>query len=93
MIESNYTKDATKKAFKNFEKIKASIKGLYEIININLAEDDIYFDAASDNLSGLYRNLLELLINDYGLRQFTKKLRNSEVDLNIVLNEAIAEQF
>ncbi|MFX1395056.1 MAG: hypothetical protein ACFFAH_16000 [Promethearchaeota archaeon] len=93
MIESNYTQDATKKAFKNFEKIKASIKGLYEIININLPEDDIYFEAANDNLSGLYRNLLELLINDYGLRQFTKKLRNSEVDLNIVLNEAIAEQF
>jgi len=93
MIESNYTKDATKKAFKNFENVKASIKGLYEIININLAEDDIYFEAASDNLSGLYRNLLELLINDYGLRQFTKKFRNSEVDLNIVLNEAIAEQF
>ncbi|MFX1399479.1 MAG: hypothetical protein ACFFAS_20835 [Promethearchaeota archaeon] len=93
MIESNYTKDATKKAFKNFEKIKASLKGLYEIININLNEDDIYFEAANDNLTGLYRNLLELLLNDYGLRQFTKRLRNSEVDLNIVLNEAIAEQF
>ncbi|MFW9899613.1 MAG: hypothetical protein ACFFDO_10190 [Candidatus Thorarchaeota archaeon] len=93
MIESNYTKDATKKALKNFENIKDSIKGLYEIININLVEDDIYFEAASDNLSGLYRNLLELLVNDYGLRQFTRKLRNSEVDLNIILNEAIAEQL
>ena len=84
-------KDAKKKAFKNFENIKASIKGLYEILNINLAEDDIYFDAASDNLSGLYRNLLELLVNDYGLEQFTEKLRNSEVNLDIVLNETVAE--
>ena len=84
-------KDAKKKAFKNFENIKASIKGLYEILNINLAEDDIYFDAASDNLSGLYRNLLELLVNDYGLEQFTEKLRNSEVSLDIVLNETVAE--
>jgi hypothetical protein len=93
MIESNYTKDAIKKAIKNFENIKASIKGLYEIININLDDNDIYSEAANDNLSGLYRNLLELFINDYGLREFTKKLRNSEIDLNIVLNEAIAEQF
>ena len=91
MIETKYMKDATEKAFKNFEDIKASIKGLYEILDINLAEDDIYFEAASDNLSGLYRNLLELLVNDYGLKQFTEKLRNSEVDLNIVLNENIAE--
>lgn len=93
MIESKYTKDAIKKAIKNFENVKASIKGLYEIININLADDDIYSEAANDNLSGLYRNLLELFINDYGLREFTKKLRNSEIDLNIILNEAIAEQF
>jgi len=91
MIETKYMKDAKKKAFKNFENIKASIKGLYEILNINLAEDDIYFDAASDNLSGLYRNLLELLVNDYGLEQFTEKLRNSEVNLDIVLNETVAE--
>ncbi|TFF90959.1 MAG: hypothetical protein EU548_00320 [Promethearchaeota archaeon] len=91
MIETKYMKDAKKKAFKNFENIKASIKGLYEILNINLAEEDIYFDAASDNLSGLYHNLLELLVNDYGLKRFTEKLRNSELDLNIVLNENLAE--
>ena len=93
MIEKTYTKDAIEKAFKNFDNIKESIKGLYEILNINLDEDDIYSEAANDNLTGLYRNLLELLVNDYGLRHFIKKLRNSEVDLNIVLNEAVAEQF
>ena len=91
MIETKYMQAATEKAFNNFEDIKASIKGLYEILNINLAEDDIYFEAASDNLSGLYRNLIELLVNGHGLKQFTEKLKNSEVDLNIVLNEAIAK--
>ena len=91
MIETKYIKDAKKKALKNFDNIKESIKGLYEILNINLDEDDIYSEAASDNLTGLYRNLLELLLNDYGLRHFVEKLKNSEVDLNIVLNEALAE--
>ncbi|TFG21659.1 MAG: hypothetical protein EU529_12845 [Promethearchaeota archaeon] len=93
MIETKYMKDAKAKAFKNFENIKASIKGLYEILHINLNDNDFYSEAASENLSGLYHNILELLINDYGLQQFVKKLRTSEVDLNIVLNEAIAEQF
>ena len=64
---------------------------MFEILNINLAEDDIYYEAASDNLSGLYQNLIELLINEYGLKGFTEKLKNSEVDLNIILNEDIAE--
>jgi len=93
MIEKTYTKDAIEKAFKNFDNIKESIKGLYEILNINLDEDDIYSEAANDNLTGLYRNLLELLLNDSGLRYFVEKLKNSEVDLNIVLNEALAEQL
>ena len=93
MIEKKYEKDVIEKAIKNFDNIKQSIKGLYEILNINLDEDDIYFEAASDNLTGLYRNLLELLLNDEGLRHFVNKLKNSKVDLNIVLNEAVAEQF
>ena len=92
MIEKKYEKDVIEKAIKNFDNIKESIKGLYEILNINLDEDDIYFEAASDNLTGLYRNLLELLLNDEGLRHFVNKLKNSEVNLNIVLNEALAEQ-
>ncbi|TFG21658.1 MAG: hypothetical protein EU529_12840 [Promethearchaeota archaeon] len=91
MIEKKYEKDVIEKAIKNFDNIKESIKGLYEILNINLDEDDIYFEAASDNLTGLYRNLLELLLNDEGLRHFVNKLKNSEVNLNIVLNEALAE--
>ena len=93
MIEKKYEKDVIEKAFKNFDNIKEAIKGLYEILNINLDEDDIYFEAANDNLTGLYRNLLELLLNDDGLRYFVNKLKNSEVDLNIVLNEVLAEQF
>lgn len=40
-----------------------------------------------DNLTGLYQNLLEILLNDTGLEKFAKKVRNSDIDLDITLRE------
>ncbi|MFX1276767.1 MAG: hypothetical protein ACFFBP_14475 [Promethearchaeota archaeon] len=93
MIDS-YTIKATEKAEKNFANIQESIKGLYEILSINLEDidDNFYFQAGEDNLMGLYRNLVELLSNEYGLRQFIKKLKKSEIDLNITLNERLVDE-
>ena len=82
---------AEEKAFRSFENIKNSIKGLYEILNINLAEDDFYYESGTENLTGLYKNLIELLVNDSGLRKLVKRMKNSELDLNIVLNEYLVE--
>ena len=95
MIGTEYTIRATEQAEKNFEKIKESIKGLYEILSINLEdkEDDFYFEAGEDNLMGLYQNLVELLTNDYGLRQLVKKIAKSEVKLDIVLNERLVDEI
>ena len=93
MIDT-YTINATEKAEKNFENIKESIKGLYEILSINLedSEDDFYFKAGEENLMGLYENLVELISNEYGLRHIIKKIKTSEIDLNITLNERLVDE-
>ncbi|MHA1491934.1 MAG: hypothetical protein ACTSRI_20060 [Promethearchaeota archaeon] len=91
MVEKNYSYKGTQNAIKNFENIKKSIKGLYEIINFNLTDDDIYFKTATDNLTGLYQNLLELLLNNDGLSHVVKKIKNAEVELDIPLNELLIE--
>ena len=83
----------TEQAFENFENIKKSLKGLFEIFQLTLdSEDDLYYNMGVDNISGLYENLLELMFNDYGTRQLMKALRNSEIDLAITLNDSLSSE-
>ena len=90
MNSSNYGIRSKEKAEKNFETIKEAIKGLYETLDLALNKDDFYYEVGKDNITAIYKNLIELLLNDYGLRHLLKKIQNSEVDLNIVLNEYLA---
>jgi len=78
------------KAEKNFENIKEAVKGLYEILDLSLSEDDFYHEAGKDNITAIYKNFIDLLLNESGIRQLLRKIQNSEVDLNIVLNEYLA---
>jgi hypothetical protein len=90
MNSSRYEIRSKEKAEKNFENIKDALKGLYEILDLSRSENDFYYEAGKDNITAIYKNLIELLVNDYGLRHLLKKVRNSEVDLNIILNEYLA---
>jgi len=94
MTQTNFTNDMVDKAEQNFDNIKEAIKGLYEVLNITLAgkEEDIYYEVGKDNITALYKNLIELLLNDYGLRKIVKKIKNSDIDLDIVLNEILVEK-
>ena len=94
MIKSEFSNKLTEQAFKNFENIKESLKGLFEIMQLAVdnEEDEIYYNMGIDNISGLYENFLELMFNDYGARQVMKALRNSEVDLAIPLNDPLKEK-
>ena len=78
------------KAETSFENIKDAVKGLYEILDLSLSKDDFYYEVGKDNITAIYKNLIELLLNESGFRQLLKKIQNSEVDLNIVLNEYLA---
>ena len=77
--------DETKKAINNFENIKECIQGFYDILKINLSHENIYFKMGQDNVEALYQNLLELMINDLGTNEFMKKLKKSEIDLDLPL--------
>jgi hypothetical protein len=81
-----------RKAEENLENIKKSIQGLYEILNINFSDEDIYFKLGQDNILALYENLLELILNEYGLRKLVKKIKDSKIDLDIYLDSLFIEK-
>ncbi|TFG16809.1 MAG: hypothetical protein EU531_05220 [Promethearchaeota archaeon] len=92
MDSPNFTSEMKKKAEENLSNIKKSIQGLYEILNINFSDEDIYFKLGQDNLLGLYENFLELILNEYGLRKLVKKIKDSEIDLDIALDSLFIEK-
>ena len=92
MDSPNFTSEMKKKAEENLNNIKKSIQGLYEILNINFSDEDIYFKLGQDNLIGLYENFLELILNEYGLRKLVKKIKDSEIDLDIALDSLFIEK-
>ena len=66
-------------AVEKFEKIKETIKGLYDILKIiTPSENDIYFKMGIDNISVLYQNMLDLISND-DAKLISKKIENSEL--------------
>ena len=86
MEETDIIYESTKKALINFERIKECIQGLYEVLQITLRSEDIYFDIGQDNIEHLYENLLELMVNEIGTVEFMKKLKSAEVDLDLPLD-------
>jgi len=64
----------------NYRNIRECLTGLYEIININFNEKDIYHQAAMDNLNNLNNNILELLKNSYTPREIRIRMREIEFD-------------
>ncbi len=81
--------NAIKRSEKNFRNVKEAIRGLYEILSLTFDENEsnIYFEMGQDNLTGLYQNLLEIFLNDKGLEEFARKVRNSEIELDVTLRE------
>ena len=86
VINVNFASDLEQKADENFEKIKESVKGIYEIFKITLKDDDVFFKMGLDNVISIYQNFLELMLNDWGARQFMKKLRSAEIEIDIPLD-------
>jgi len=88
----SFSDKVEEKALKNFENIKESIKGLYDVLNLGVSEE-LYHKAGLENLEGLYKNLLELLVNDYGLRKVVRKIQTSEVEVDITLDDYLVESI
>ncbi len=80
------------KAAENFDNIKAAIEGIYEVLDLGLKEKDILCQAGKDNVLGLYKNLIELFLNDYGLRNLLKNLREEDFDISVRSNDMSIRQ-
>jgi hypothetical protein len=89
MTNVNKVYESTKKALHNFENIKECIQGLFEILQITLTSDNMYFNMGQDNIEALYENLLELMVNELGTVEFMKKLKSAEVDLDLPLDNLL----
>lgn len=63
-----------------YRNVRECLTGLYEIININFNERDIYHQVAMDNLINLNNNILELLRSSHTPREIRIKLREIEFD-------------
>ncbi|MFX1359792.1 MAG: hypothetical protein ACFFBT_07400 [Promethearchaeota archaeon] len=79
--------ESTKKALVNFENIKECIQALYEIFKIALPDNNIYHQMGQDNIEALYQNFIELLVNELGTKEFMKKVKSAEIDLEMPLEK------
>ena len=75
---------STEKAVISFDKIKESLKGLLDILRIiSPSDNDIYYQLGKDNIICLYHNLIDLILNENGVKQLKHKFKDSEVKLDI----------
>ena len=63
-----------------YKNIRECLIGLYEILNINFNENDIYHQAGMDNLITLHSNILEILNTSFTPRDIRIRLRKLEFD-------------
>ena len=63
-----------------YKKIKESLTGLKEIFKINLLENNIYYQCATDNLESIHETVIDLLKHMYSPREVRMRLREIEYD-------------
>ncbi|MHA1233976.1 MAG: hypothetical protein ACTSO6_10365 [Promethearchaeota archaeon] len=73
------------KAWSHYEKIRDSLNGLYEILNMNLDEENIFYQCAVDNLETLKDTIIDLLKKDYNPTEIKIKMRELEFDMKKTL--------
>ena len=73
------------KAWAHYEKIRDSLNGLYEILNMNLDEGNIFYQCAVDNLETLKETIIEVLQADFNPKEIKIKMRELEFDMKKTL--------
>ena len=69
------------KAWEHYEKIRDSLNGLYDILNMNLDDGNIFYQCAVDNLEILKETIIDLLKKDYNPSEIKIKMREIEFDM------------
>jgi len=89
VIINHTSNDETEKekALKCFENVRETLKGVIEILRISLSPEDLYFKLAQDNIVVLYNNLIELLLNENGIKEIKKRINSCELNFDLSFND------
>jgi hypothetical protein len=80
-MSENENESDLQKAWDYFTRIRDALNGLFEILTINLDENNIFYKCGVDNLENLKDTILDLLKKDYNKAEVSKKLRDLEFDM------------
>ncbi len=69
------------KAWEHYKKIRDALTGLYEIVDLNLEKDNIFYQCAIDNLENLKDTIIDLMKKDYNPAEIKIKLRELEFSM------------
>lgn len=80
-MASRDTQSDLDKAWEHYKKIRDSLNGLHEILNMNLDNENIFYQCAVDNLEILKETIIDLLKKDYNPSEIKIKMREIEFDM------------
>ncbi|MFX0030031.1 MAG: hypothetical protein ACFE8B_12535 [Candidatus Hermodarchaeota archaeon] len=81
MKDADEEEDQSEKLWDYYDKVKDALQGLFEVLNLALDPDSIYYQAGVDNLEALKSNLIELLMKDFDLLDLQDTLRRIEFNV------------
>ncbi|MFW9826501.1 MAG: hypothetical protein ACFFEY_02655 [Candidatus Thorarchaeota archaeon] len=73
--------DFNEDAWDYYDKVKDALYGLFEVLNIALDPDSVYYQCGVDNLEALKNNLIDLLMKDYDTLDLQDTLRKIEFNV------------
>ncbi|MFX1380376.1 MAG: hypothetical protein ACFFA4_14920 [Promethearchaeota archaeon] len=73
--------DFDEDAWDYYDKVKDALYGLFEVLNIALDPDSIYYKCGIDNLEALKSSLIDLLMKDYDTLDLQDTLRRIEFNV------------
>jgi len=73
--------DFDEDAWDYYDKVKDALNGLFEVLNIALDPNSVYYQAGVDNLKALKNSLIDLLMKDYDTLELQDTLHRIEFDV------------
>ena len=68
-------------AWEYYDKVRDALNGLFEVLNIALDPNSVFYQCGVDNLEALKSNLIDLLMKDYDTLELQDTLRKIEFNV------------
>ncbi|MFW9949923.1 MAG: hypothetical protein ACFFKA_07350 [Candidatus Thorarchaeota archaeon] len=78
---SNSDDDSCDDLWDYYDKLKDALNGLFEVLNIALDPDSVYYQCGLDNLNAVKSSLIDLLMKDYDTLDLQDTLRKIEFNV------------